>query len=180
MPTQLHRAAWNLVERARTAGQRGWPANPQRLYELSRSKVPFFPAWYLEILTTVPLCGLEVGYGAHGLEAETLPSEDGNLWMCWSDAGQMEPELECYPWCEIIKGGYLNVASDEAKSGNPYFISTRQGADPPLYRVHHEIYRLNCFDQYAEQVAPSLSEFFNRCLVRTHAAAPEAQVKENS
>jgi hypothetical protein len=56
-------------------------------------------------------------------------------WLDWSNPWHMRGEsLEAYPGIAILERGYINVAIDPGGGGNPYFIPTDEGEDPPLFR----------------------------------------------
>ncbi|MFO0863987.1 MAG: hypothetical protein U0744_04930 [Gemmataceae bacterium] len=162
-------AARQLVDRANAAGQRGSVARPEDLDALIRKHVSYFPDWYFRLITTVPICRLQLGWKSREPSPPQYPDDifdDGISWMIWSSVAEMQSEWDCYPWIIVTEGHYLNVAADDEHCGNPYFIPTNLGEDPPLFRVHHEIGKLKEFDEFATQVAPSLSQFFQNCIVR--------------
>lgn len=135
------------------------------------------PGWYLELVTTVPICGLELGWQAY----ERGDDFDGIKWLYWSDPLDMRSEsLECYPGIAILQRGYINVASDSTSGGDPYFIPTDQGDNPPLFQVYHDVSDdPEVIVQHGRQlVVGSLSEFLNKALIgvipasRTQPQAP--------
>jgi hypothetical protein len=164
MNANLRDAAVQLVERAAAIGQKGKTADKGLLEALVRDAKGHIPPWYAELITTVPLCGLELGWQAH----EPVDDYDGIEWMVWSDPRNMRSEsIECYPGLAILEYGYVNVASDSGGGGDPYFIAASEGEDPPLYQVYHDV-----SDQGTEiiaegrgLVAKSLSEFFQKALI---------------
>jgi hypothetical protein len=153
-----------LVERAAAVGHTGKIADQELLAALVRDAKGHIPPWYAELITTIPLCGLELGWQAH----EPADDYDGIEWMVWSDASNMRSEsIECYPGLAILEHGYVNVASDPGGGGDPYFIAAGEGEDPPLYQVYHDV-----SDQGPEiiangrsMVAESLSAFFRTALI---------------
>jgi hypothetical protein len=164
MNANLRDAAVQLVERAVAIGQQGTTADQQLLEALIRNAKGHIPLWYAELISTVPLCGLELGWQAQE------PTHDYHAieWMQWSDPRNVRSEsIEYYPALAILEHGYVNVASDPGGSGNPYLIAAHQGEDPPLYQVYHDV-----SDQGPEiiadgrtLVAESLSEFFRKALL---------------
>lgn len=142
-------AARGLVERARIAGVQGTFASTKEMETLVRDTGGVLPLWYAELLTTLPLGGIEIGW--HG--PEPGPEEDALTWMRLSDAGNLRREsLQCYPGIALLKQGYINLASCSHGSGEPYFLPTDQGDDPPVYQFDHESKRT--------QVSSRLSELF--------------------
>jgi len=47
--------------------------------------------------------------------------------------------IKNYPGLEIFKKGYICIASDSTGGGDPYFIDTNAGDNPPVYRVYHDV-----------------------------------------
>jgi len=77
----LHNAAKALVERAEKAGQsRNTLAAPDELRQLNQELGGRLPGWYAELLASVPLCGLELGWQA----GEPEDDFDGVEWLDWS------------------------------------------------------------------------------------------------
>ena len=112
MKAKLRDAALQLVDRAAKSGHRGKTANKRLLAALVRDAKGRIPSWYVELITTVPICGLELGWQAQPPEADY----DGIEWMDWSDPRNMRSEsIECYPGLAILEHGYVNVASDLTK-----------------------------------------------------------------
>jgi hypothetical protein len=123
------------------------------------------PGWYIDLLTTVPLCGLQLGWQAYE------PDEDsaGILWLQWSDAEDMRGEmLEAYPGVAIVGSAYVSAAFD-LSGGDPYFFPGNVSGNPPLYRVYHDAgdNARDILGNGLKPVADSLSQFFGT-------AVPEA------
>lgn len=164
MNVKLREAALELVNRAGAAGHKGKTANKRQIAALVKDAKGQIPAWFVELLTTIPLCGLELGWQASNPKADY----DGVAWMTWSDAANIRSEsLEYYPGLAILEHGYVNVASDPEGSGDPYFIHAGKSDDPPLYQVFHDV-----SDEASEilaegrtLVAKSLSAFFRKAIL---------------
>jgi hypothetical protein len=89
-----------------------------------------------ELLTAIPLGGLEIGWQAY----EPKDDYDGVEWIELSDASGIRSEsIECYPGLAILPAGYINIGSCSGGSGDPYFISVDEGDDPPVYQVYHDV-----------------------------------------
>jgi hypothetical protein len=160
----LHQAANVLVERAAKAGQRGTLADPDELRQLDHDLGGRLPGWYAELLASVPLGGLELGWQA----GEPEDDFDGVEWLDWSSPHDIRGEsVEVYPGIAILERGYINVATDPTGGGNPYFIPTDQGDDPPLFQVYHDVSDdPDTIVRDARQlVAGSLSEFFAQAVI---------------
>src|SRR5262245_43511363 len=165
MNPNLHDAALRLVRRAEVQGLQGTTADAQVLADLDRETHAGVPPWYVELLTTVPLCGLELGWPGYP------PGEDepGTAWMQWSSAVDMRTEsLNRHPGLDIQGHGYLNVALDIDGNGDPYFMPVREGDDPPVYRVYDEAGwgPEQILAEGLLLVARSLSELFDTAVLR--------------
>lgn len=158
MNAKLKLAATLLVEKSRVAGSTGSIGEPAEIAQLKSDLGDNLPTWYAELLGTFPLGGLDLGWQ----EGEQM------TWMTWSTPAQMRSEsLEAYPGLAILQHGYLNVASCAHGSGDPYFIPTNAGDDPPLYRVYHDVSADP--DQILERglhlICDSISTFFEAAQV---------------
>ena len=157
--TLLH-AAREPVERASRLGHAGRTMTRDELRTLDEKLSGAYPSWLSELLTLVPLCGLELGWQ----ELEPARDFDGVAWLEWCDArGVLSESVDCHPGLAILEAGYVNVASCTMGSGDPYFVCIHDGGDPPLYRVAHDV--SDSADVIVAEartlVAPSLSDFFN-------------------
>jgi hypothetical protein len=115
---------------------RGRLADPAQMAALARDTGGVLPPWYAQLLTTVPLCDLEIGWPAFA----PTPEDDGIQWMFLSNPANIRSaSLECYPGIALLTRGYINLAGDSSGSGNPYFFPTAEGDDPPVYRFGHEV-----------------------------------------
>ena len=156
--------AKKLVERAEAVGLRGVTIPGNHLRDLVCDLKMELPLWLTELLTTVPLCGLEFGWQAFDAE----PRFDGIQWLEWSDAQGIRIEsLEGYPGIAILGHGYINVASCSGGTGDPYFVCVNEGSDPPIYQVYHDISDKPelILAEGRRVVAPTLSQFFREALV---------------
>ena len=164
-------AAQTLIKRAVQVGQHGTLADPDALQQLDRELDGRLPTWYAELLATVPLSGLYLGWQAYEPKADFDGPEDdfdGIEWLKWSDSHNIRVEsLESYPGIAILKRGYINVALDTTGGGDPYFIPTDQGDDPPLFQVYHDVSEDPdvIVREGRRLIAASLSEFFRTALV---------------
>src|SRR5215210_5367449 len=105
MDAKVKQAALELVERATAAGLVGAVADVAQLQQVNQDLGGKLPDWYAELLITVPLCGLELGW--HDEEDD----EYDVWWMLWSTPEQLRSEsLEVYPGLAILERGYINVA----------------------------------------------------------------------
>lgn len=153
MNADLAKASSQFVQRASAVGQSGRLADLDSLIALNAEMGNRIPEWLISLITTVPLCGLEVDWQANDLDGK----------IEWADANGIRSEsLECYPGLAILGRGFVNIGSDPYGSGDPYFIPTDRGDDPPVFQVYHDV-----SDQADEilaqglfEVSPRLSDLF--------------------
>ena len=154
-------SAQALAQRAASSGKRARTLSVADAALLARKLGASYPTWLADLLMTVPLCGLELGWQAPAPE-----QDDADVrWLGWCDAeGIISESVECYPGLAILPLGYVNVASCSSGSGDPYFISIHEGSDPPLYQIFHDLSDRGelIISEGRELVASSLSEFFER------------------
>ena len=156
-------AAERLVARAAALGLRGRTLTPEERQRVSAA-LSIYPVWLLDLLSDVPLCGLELGWPAFDPE----PDFDGVLWVRVSDAGDILWEsLEGYPGLGILSAGYVNFGGDADGGGNPYFLPGHEGDDPPLYQVQHDVGAdaETILANGRQRVAARLSEFFEMAIL---------------
>lgn len=164
MNASVLKAAQGLVKRAKDKGLKGKKAKHADMKWLQQEIENRLPQWYQDLLTSVPICDLELGWQAYEPDEE----DDGIWWMIWSCPHEMKIEsVDLYPGLAILERGFINVALDAMGRGDPYFIPTDQGDNPPLYQVYHDIsYKAEeIIKEGLELVAPSLSEFFKTAIV---------------
>ncbi len=157
MNIKLAHAASKLIERASAAGLGGVVASGAQLQRLDSALDGGLPGWYAELLSTYPLCGLELGW--HDEEE----SDDEAEWMIWSAPDDIRSEAESSVGSAILERGYINIALSAEASGDAYFIPTDKGEDPPIYQIDRETGD-DADEILAEGlrlVATSLSDFFN-------------------
>ena len=159
-----HTAAKELVVRAASRGAHGSTLTADERQRLARA-LPIYPAWLLDLLSTVPVCGLELGWQAYDHE----PGFDGVAWVEVSNAdGILWESLDGYPGLAILSVGYVNFGSDAGGGGNPYFVPVDEGDDPPLYQVYHDVGSdaATVLAEGRRMVASRLSDFFRMCILR--------------
>lgn len=160
---KVREAAEALVARAEALGIRGRTLDSEEQQRVSAA-LPGYPAWLLELLSSVPLCGLELGWQAY----EPAPDFDGVLWVEVTDAaGILSESLDAYPGVAILHEGYVNFGGGVG-SGDPYFLYIRAGDDPPLYEVYHDVISEvvdTLPDEGRKLVSPRLSQFFETAIL---------------
>jgi hypothetical protein len=158
-------AAAALVERAGSFGLRGRTLSAEERRRLTAA-LPAYPAWLLDLLSAIPLCGLELGWQAFDPE----PDFDGVAWLRVSDAdGILWESTEGYPGLAILSAGYVNFGGDSTGGGDPYFVPIREGDDPPLYQVYHDVGAdaATILAEGRQLVAPRLSEFLRAAMLES-------------
>lgn len=157
-------SAHALAQRAASSGKRARTLSIEDVALLTRTLGTSYPTWLADLLMTVPLCGLELGWQAPAPKQD----DDHVRWLGWCDAeGIISESVECYPGLAILTLGYINVASCSIGSGDPYFISIHEGSDPPLYQIFHDVSDRGelIISEGRELVSSSLSQFFDRAML---------------
>jgi hypothetical protein len=152
-----------LVARAGACGKHGRRLTADERNRLTAA-LPVYPTWLLDLLSAVPLCGLELGWQA----CDSEPGFDGVSWMEVSNAeGILLESLEGYPGLAILSAGYVNFGGDSGGGGDPYFIPINEGIDPPLYQVYHDVGSdpATILGEGRRLVAHRLSEFLGAALL---------------
>ena len=156
-------AAEELVARAAALGHNGRTLTLEERQRVAAA-LPVYPTWLLDLLCTVPLCGLELGWQAFDPE----PGFDGVLWLEVSNAdGILWESLEGYPGLGILSAGYVNFGGDSGGGGDPYFLPVHEGKDPPLYQVYHDVGAdaETILASGRQLVTARLSEFFRAAMI---------------
>lgn len=159
MNAEVKQAALELVKRVTAAGLAGSIADSAELQRINQDLSGKLPDWYAELISTFPLCGLDLGW-----------QDEGDIsWMIWSSPEQLRSEsLEAYPGLAILERGFINVALCAHGSGDPYFIPTDKGDNPPLYQVYHDVSDKpdEIIAEGLQLISASLSEFFRKATVQ--------------
>ncbi len=97
MNRDVEDAASQFVQRASEAGRSGRLGDFDALVALNAEMGHRIPEWLISLITTIPLCGLEVDWQANDL--------DGSIE--WEDANGIRSEsIECYPGLAILERGF--------------------------------------------------------------------------
>lgn len=153
-----------LVARAAALGLRGRTLTTDERRRIAVA-LTVYPAWLLDLLSEVPLCGLRLGWRA----SDPTPRWNGVLWVEVSDAAHILSEsLELYPGVGILPAGYVNFGGGDG-SGDPYFVCAHEAGDPPLYEVYHDVGTdaETILAGGRRLVSPALSEFFRAAVLET-------------
>ena len=152
-----------LADRAAALGKPGRTLSPDERIRMTEA-LTNYPSWLLDLLSSVPLVGLELGWQADEPQSE----DDGLAWVRISDAaGILRESLELHPGLDILPAGYVNFGGDAIGGGDPYFVPINEGMDPPLYQVYHDVGddAATILAEGRILVAPSLSEFFRTAVL---------------
>ncbi len=79
MNQNVKRSVIALLERAGSVAQVGSRAAPEEMIALNQECGGIIPGWYIELVTTYPLCGLELGWQSSAPDED----DDGVSWMNW-------------------------------------------------------------------------------------------------
>jgi hypothetical protein len=157
-------SAETLVARAAASGIRGRTLTQEERQRVSDA-LPLYPTWLLDLLSTIPICGLRLGWRAFDSDPDF--DGDGVVFVEVSDAeGILSESMELYPGIGILSAGYVNFGGSDG-SGDPYFVCVHEGDDPPLYEVYHDVGSdaETILAEGRKLVAPTLSEFFKRAIL---------------
>ena len=157
----LLEAAKSALERSSTEGK---TASVGSLNDLNAKLGGLIPNWYFELITTLPICNLELGWQ----RSEPEDDFDGIEGVQILDVDLLD-EINCdsYPGIYLTPARYLVIGYGSSWAGNCFVIPTDQGEDPPLYEVWHDVAQ-NTEDLIraiqsgqCSKVAERLSEFMN-------------------
>ena len=90
--------------------------------------------------------------------------------MQWSNTEQIRSEsVDCYLGLAILEKVFINIVLELDQGGDPYFIPTEKGDNPPLDQVYHDVIDKaeEMIKNGLELVATSLSEFFSKASLRS-------------
>ena len=114
----------------------GVAANVQEINRLNEELAGIIPQWYISLITTFPICGIELGW-----RSTDAVAEGGELtYLEWLGPDGIRSEMcDCYPGIALLSKGYLCVAGCCYGSGDQYYIPTTCGDDPPVYQISHDV-----------------------------------------
>lgn len=148
------------VLKRRETELRGRTITAQEVAELTASvSGELLPAYLLDWLRSYPLVGTEFSL------SEDEDESGLGVEMRWLSPAQLISEtIEAYPGIPAGAVGYLPVGICLVGSGDPYFLKTGSGDDPPLVRIPHEAAgSVDYLDvSLIEQVSLRLSDFLRK------------------
>lgn len=92
-----------------------------------------FPEYWIDFIQAHALIGVSACLG----ESDDLSGVGADLQFL-TEAQAKEELEECSPGIGVAPDGYVPVAWCSRGSGDYYYINRSDGADGPLYRVHHD------------------------------------------
>ena len=164
MDDNLKESLEKFLKRAQEAGVSGERADKGELSKVNDQLGGIIPDWYIELITSYPLCAIYFQWQAYPEEDDF----DGRSNIFWSRPSEILKESkELYPGIGLLKEGYFNIACDEDGMGDPYFINADSGNNPAFYRVYHEKVKdpeTQIGEHDGRKVSERLSDFFDLAL----------------
>ncbi|MCP4344326.1 MAG: hypothetical protein GY795_02235 [Desulfobacterales bacterium] len=165
MNIELKKSLDKSLKKAEADGVSGNKASKTEFNDINLKLGGIIPDWYIELLTTYPLCGLV-------FEWQEYPEEDdfdSRSSVFWSRPSDIWDETHgAYPGAGIFEKGYFNIMCDDDGMGDPYFMSSNDGDNPTVLHVYHEGVigadtKIGEFD--AGIAAKKLSEFIDKAIL---------------
>jgi len=89
------------------------------------------PIWVKSMLTDFEIANLILDFKSQ---------DDERLSIQFNSFKQIEDAcLDMYPGCAIFELGFIGIGEDPTGSGDPYFIKTDEGENPPVYQIYHDV-----------------------------------------
>ena len=135
-----------------------------KIKELQTKLTVPLPEWYAQLLLNFPLPGMYLDFPVQ----EAKGDDDGFETLALARPQDIYNETEeAYPGLAIREMGYACFATDPSGGGNPYFIKVREGDNPPVYRVYHDVSEIGTEIEKDGmlKISDTLSEFFTRARV---------------
>ena len=166
MNDELQIAVEAFITKASESGQTGKAVDINECVKFNDKLNLIIPDWYQELITTYPLSGIEFMWQAFEPEEDF----DGLSTVWWADTDNIYSETsELMPGARILKEGYFCVACDNI--GDPYFINSKDGENPTVYQVSHELLaesKLIISGFTAKVVGKKLSDVFDNAIFESN------------
>lgn len=108
----------------------------EELDGLNKSLGYLLPEWFIKIYSTFPLAGCLLDYPQY----DTNNNFDECITIQFARLEDIYNEMElAYPRCAVKPLGYFCFAIDAAGSGDQYYMSNKQGDNPPVFQVLHDV-----------------------------------------
>lgn len=164
MNQELQKSVEQFLQRTQQKRLVGKVIDRIEIEEVNAKLNGLIPDWFINIMTTYPISGIELAYQAYPPELDY----DGLLWLELLNSQDIYSETnECYPGVAIQELGYFCIGGDSSGGGNPYFISTTQGDNPPVFQVYHDVSDNpeEIEQEGMKKVAETLSQLFDRAIL---------------
>ena len=126
--SDLRKSAEQFLDRL---GKPGDVLDKESLLSLRQHEGANVPDWLVELLTELPLGGVQVGVAADDLE---MP-----LFFEIGDAALIEEiNVDSYPGEYLFPRGYVALGCGAAWAGDIFVVATSSD-DPPVYQVWHDV-----------------------------------------
>lgn len=164
MNQNVIKAVSEFVSRAQSVGSAGKIISLIEFTELNRKLTNSLPDWFIALYSTFPLSGCQLDYPQYEPEGDF----DGHTTIELVTLQNIYEEMElCYPGIAIKDLGYFWIGVEAAGSGDQYFTTSRQGDNPPVFQVFHDVSDEGeeIEKNGMEKIADSLSDFFAKARV---------------
>ena len=163
----VEQAVIDCLAKTETGGHPGKVISLAEMKDLQSRLTNPLPAWYAELLMMYPLSSRYINYPNQTPGDSHEDYDSMRLARAIDIYNEME---ECYPGLAIRDLGYTLFASDPTGSGDPYFIKTAEGDNPPVYKVYHDVSHIGTVveKEGMNMIAVSLAEFFNNAAVDSY------------
>jgi hypothetical protein len=153
-----------FVSKAQSVHRAGEIITLIELTELNHKLSNSLPDWFIELYSSFPLSGCQLDFPQYEPDGDF----DGYVTIELATPENIYDEMElCYPGIAIKDLGYFCIAVEAASSGDQYFTTSRQGDNPPVFQVFHDVSdEGEEIEKHGmEKVADSLSDFFAKARV---------------
>ncbi|WP_419812915.1 hypothetical protein [Bacterioplanoides sp.] len=114
----------------------GQVLNKDGLESLNSKLDGLIPEWYIEIVCSMPLAGLNVGWQAFPPEDDFNGVEEITI----LDTSLLNDcNIESYPGKYLLKIGYFTFGYGSNWSRNCFVFNPLEGSNPPVYEVWHDV-----------------------------------------
>ena len=164
MHPDVRKNVLDFVLRAKGTASEGQTVSINDLTELNNKLSNSLPEWFIKMYSHFPLSGSQLDFPQYE------PEEDyeGCVSLELATPQNIYDEMElCYPGITIKDLGYFCIAVDLAGSGDQYYTTTRQGDNPPVFQVFHDVSdEGEEIEKHGmEMIADTLSDFFAKARV---------------
>lgn len=159
MHSDVIRTVSDFVSKAKGTDNEGRIVSIDKLTELNKKLTNPLPDWFLDLYSTFPLSGSQLDFPQYEPEEDY----DGCTSLELATPQNIYDEMElCYPGIAIKDLGYFCIAIDLTGSGDQYYTTSRQGNNPPVFQIFHDVSdEGEEIEKHGmEKIADTLSDFF--------------------